>query len=233
MSQAPEDGVFVDGVRARADSDGEFVIRSGSELSINAGFDGISNEDVQWAFDDGDALLGREDRATISVTPDGSRLTVSSVNETDAGTFSAFASNDINSVSAGVVIRVIGMSSTAFSYCLEIFSPGSGSAMINRRADIPVTRTPDSVTASVVEPLIYVARGQTLSIPFSAVGTVSWMKDGEPLAQDERIQVASDGSLQIQEVREEDEGTYAVTATQNMATDTQEVQIRLGGEMIV
>ena len=105
--------------------------------------------------------------------------------------------------------------------------------MINRRADIPVTRTPDSVTASVVEPLIYVARGQTLSIPFAAVGTVSWMKDGEPLAQDERIQVASDGSLQIQEVREEDEGTYAVTATQNMATDTQEVQIRLGGEIIV
>ena len=121
MSQAPEDGVFVDGVRVRADSDGEFVIRSGSELSINAGFDGISNEDVQWAFDDGDALLGREDRASISVTPDGSRLTVSSVNETDAGTFSAFASSDVNSVGAGLVIKVVGMSSTTFLTVLQFF----------------------------------------------------------------------------------------------------------------
>eukprot|EP00118_Oscarella_pearsei_P020119 m.216804 g.216804 ORF g.216804 m.216804 type:complete len:5038 (+) comp39875_c0_seq3:78-15191(+) len=213
VSRSPSDGVFVNGVRVLPDSDGSFVVRSGDELSINAGFDGFSSDGIQWLFEDGDALVDREDSATVSSTPEGSRLTLRPVRAADSGSFVAFAENAVNSASAGVTIRVI----------------DSAAPMIGRRADFPTRRTADSVTTSVAEPEIFVMRGQRLSIPITADGTVTWTKDGEQLTPDDRITVASDGSLEIAMFRPEDAGTYAVTATQNSQTDSQQTQVIASG----
>ena len=109
ISFDPEDNVYVDGVRIVSSTAGHFVLRSGSELSIIFGANGVAAQDIRWTKD-GAALPFDEDiRLSVVETSQGSRLTIMNVNRSDSGSYVAEASKDGEVATASVDIRVAGI----------------------------------------------------------------------------------------------------------------------------
>lgn len=237
ISFTPEDNVYEDGVRIAPSTAGDFVVRSGSKLSVLFGASGVRVEDIRWTKD-GSALPFDDDRRlSVLGTPQGSQLTVSNINASDSGSYVAEASKDGEVATASVDIRVAGK---ALLYVMITFSnahmpyAGSNDPVITRHAGVSSQTTDSDVRASVSQPQVMVRSGQTLTLTSPATGSprpvISWYKDGTLLSTGGDVRVLSDGSLEVKNFGDGHVGTYQSQATSGELVDSQDTDVVLAGE---
>jgi hemicentin len=215
VSFDPEDNMYVDDLRVVPSTAGDFVLRSGSKLSILFGANGVAARDIRWTKD-GAALPFDEDaRLSVMETSEGSRLSIRNTNQGDSGSYVGEATKDGEVATASVDIRVA-----------EQNAP-----LITRRADFASEVTDSDVKTSIAQLRVFITAGKTLTLTSEATGTpqpvISWYKDGTQLMAGGDVSFLSDGSLQVSNFQAEDSGTYQSRATIGEQVDIQDTEVDL------
>ncbi|XP_043916969.1 muscle, skeletal receptor tyrosine-protein kinase [Protopterus annectens] len=124
-----------------------------------------------------------------SITEDGQLLTILSVDDTDSGVYCCTANNGIGDS-----------------------SESCGALQVKMKPKM--TRSPTDVTALL---------GAKVVLPCSVMGnpkpSVSWLKDGVTVVQDNHIAILETGNLRIRSIETEDAGQYRCVAKNSLGTE--------------
>ena len=234
------DNVTIDNTLVSPSDEDTVISRSGSDVSMSCTAVGSPLPTISWTHE-GTVVSSSESVSIVSSQTGSeatSRLTLSGVDVSDAGSYSCVSSNPVGSDSSSVDIEV-----ARKRFCLlpslllykRVLILATNSPVIDRRPDEEPSVSAQSVTTTIGRSDVYVGDGQNLRVKCTATGnptpTVTWEKGGNEIGSTGRVRVEAEGTLNVDDFEGRDVGAYTCAATNSQGIDRQSISVSRAGKV--